>query len=65
MERLIHGSASKPLEVEVMEQSERAVMPVPDTRAYRGQGQLASDQVSHACKITTKSGGDENPNIFG
>ncbi len=52
---LIHGTDSKPLKIEVMEQSERDVMPIPDTYALRSQGQLVSNKVSHARKITTKS----------
>ena len=53
--------ASDPLVVDVVVKLNRAMVPVPDAYALRGQGQLASDQVSHACKITTESGVDEKP----
>ena len=50
---------SEPFEVEIVVELERAVVPVPDAYALRGQGQLAFDQVSHACKVTTKLGAEE------
>ena len=61
---LIYGINSKPLKIEVMEQSKRDVMPIPDTYALRSQGQLVSNKVSHARKITTKSNEDSDPKLW-
>ena len=50
---------SEPLEVEIVVELEGRVVPVPDAYALRGQGQLAFNQVSDACKVTTKLGAEE------